>query len=468
MSKLRNLPISRLAGGAAALLGLAAMSACTSVPATQSLAMQSYEPANPPVEQTAFVETSEHAPPGTAQADYMPYGDNIAAPVAFLEMCERSPIDCQHGAVYDPTRTVDMARNAMVERVRLALGGAPSPIDNQVLQAAAVATTDDQTPGAPDGVQYLSWPARDAAAPAMPLSYASPALSRPVQTYGVDSATLPDFIVRSERQPAADFLDSSVDATATTQLSAVSIPDSDPTPGAIADDTTFDRPLLSWGAKAPTDAASLVTVSANTYQAPSIQYDAPQTYDWSHLRMSTPQTSQVTRQAARPAPQPMTQASMAPQGYTRFDLNDQAMNALRMANDKVNRMMRGATDEQVYHVADYWNAPDLHDGVRGDCEDYALEKRRLLIQQGIPAAAMSIAIVRTRLGEDHAVLVVSTYQGDYVLDNLQYDIRPWRKANYVWISRQGPSDDLGWVSLAPANGGTSSWRTPVVRVAYNR
>ncbi len=466
MSKLRNLSISRLAGGTAVLLGLATMSACSSVPATQSLAMQSYGPETPPMAQAALVETSEHPLPGTAQADYMPYGDTISAPVAFLEMCERSPIDCQHGAVYDPARTVDMARNAMVERVRLALGGAPSPVDNQVLQTAAVATADDQTPGTPDGVQYLTWPVRDATAPASPLSYAGPTLSHPVQSYGVDSATLPDFAVPSERQPAADFLDSSVDTAVTTELSAVSVPDSDPTPGAIADDTTFNRPLLSWGAKTPTDAASLVTVSANTYQAPSIQYDAPQTYDWSHLRMSTPQAA--TRQAARQAPQPLTQASIAPQGYTRFDLNNQAMNALRMANDKVNRMMRGATDEQVYHVADYWNAPELRDGVRGDCEDYALEKRRLLIQQGIPAAAMSIAIVRTRLGEDHAVLVVSTYQGDYVLDNLQYDIRPWRNANYVWVSRQGPSDDLGWVSLAPANGGGTSWRTPVVRVAYNR
>lgn len=458
MSKLHNLPIRRFACGTAMLLGLAAMSACTSVPTTQSLALRSTAPANPQVVQAAYSETSDRSVPGTAQADYMPYGDVIAAPVAFLEMCERSPIDCQHGAVYDPARTVDMARNAMVERVRLALGGA-APVDNQVLQTAAVTTTDD-APGASDGVQYLTWPARDAA-PATPLSYALPTLNRPVQSYGVDSVTLPDFAVPGMRQPATDFLDSSADTSVTTELSAVSVPDSDPTPGAIADDSSFNRPLLSWSTKTSADQASLVTVSTTTYQAPSIQYDAPQTYDWSHLHLSTPQ-------AARPMTRPLTQASTAAEGYIRFDLDNQAMNVLRMVNDKVNRMMRGATDEQIYHVADYWNAPDLHDGVRGDCEDFALEKRRLLIQQGVPAAAMSIAIVRTRLGEDHAVLVVSTYQGDYVLDNLQYDIRPWRKANYVWVSRQGPNDDLGWVSLAPANGGGSSWRTPVMRVAYNR
>ncbi|MGZ3298712.1 MAG: transglutaminase-like cysteine peptidase, partial [Asticcacaulis sp.] len=129
-----------------------------------------------------------------------------------------------------------------------------------------------------------------------------------------------------------------------------------------------------------------------------------------------------------------------------------AMAVVAGINDRVNHAIHAETDQEIYHMGDYWTAPGLEPGARGDCEDFALEKRRLLIAAGVPAAALSIAILRTPAGEAHAVLIVSARQGDFVLDNLQPEVKAWQMTGYSWISRQGPGDDLSWVSLAPANG----------------
>jgi predicted transglutaminase-like cysteine proteinase len=143
--------------------------------------------------------------------------------------------------------------------------------------------------------------------------------------------------------------------------------------------------------------------------------------------------------------------STHPAAYTRVNLDTPTMAMVVALNDRVNRGIKAATDMEVYHLADYWVAPGIGPNVRGDCEDYALEKRRLLIASGVPASALSIAIVRTPVGEIHAVLVLSARQGDYVLDNLHGEVKAWQLTGYSWISRQAPGDDLGWVSLAPAN-----------------
>jgi len=140
-----------------------------------------------------------------------------------------------------------------------------------------------------------------------------------------------------------------------------------------------------------------------------------------------------------------------PAAYIRVDLNEPTMAMVIALNDRVNHAIKAETDQDIYHVGDYWVAPGLEPGARGDCEDFALEKRRLLIASGVPAAALSIAIVRTPAGEAHAVLVLSAEQGDYVLDNLHGEVKAWQLTGYSWISRQAPGDDLGWVSLAPAN-----------------
>ncbi len=161
------------------------------------------------------------------------------------------------------------------------------------------------------------------------------------------------------------------------------------------------------------------------------------------------QAPQTTAQGA-PVVVPLAD-SVHPAAYVRVNLDQPTMEMVIALNDRVNHAIKAETDQEIYHVADYWTAPGVGPGARGDCEDFALEKRRLLIESGIPSQALSIAIVRTPAGEVHAVLVLSAQQGDYILDNLHGEVKAWQLTGYSWISRQAPGNDLGWVSLVPAN-----------------
>ena len=79
----------------------------------------------------------------------------------------------------------------------------------------------------------------------------------------------------------------------------------------------------------------------------------------------------------------------------------------------------------------------------GDCEDYVLAKRQALIAKGFPPSALRVAYVKTAAGEGHALLVVRTNDGDYVLDNLTTSIRKLAASGYRVQSIAG-SDPLVW------------------------
>lgn len=113
-------------------------------------------------------------------------------------------------------------------------------------------------------------------------------------------------------------------------------------------------------------------------------------------------------------------------------------------NGMVNRDIRMRSDDRQYSQVDYW-AVESGPGVQyGDCEDYALTKRRLLIEAGIPPRVLSFGIVRTSWGELHAILIVKSEQGDLILDNLSADILRWNMTGYDWIKRQMPGDPFDW------------------------
>ena len=133
---------------------------------------------------------------------------------------------------------------------------------------------------------------------------------------------------------------------------------------------------------------------------------------------------------------------------------------LTSINTQVNNGLIPKSDAETYHVSDYWNAPGLSGQPAGDCEDYALEKRSLLVAFGLVPTSLTIALVRTSAGDSHAVLLVASSEGDFVLDNLSTDIKTWDTTSYTWISRQTPSDDLAWVSLA---GTRTPWGRDVTR-----
>ena len=96
---------------------------------------------------------------------------------------------------------------------------------------------------------------------------------------------------------------------------------------------------------------------------------------------------------------------------------------------------------------DHWDYPV--DG-KGDCKIYALFKRKLLIERGFPRQALLMTIVRDLNGDGHAVLTVKTDRGDFVLDNLVDDIRPWNATGYTFYKRQAQDDPNVWLSLGGA------------------
>src|SRR6185437_5066626 len=87
------------------------------------------------------------------------------------------------------------------------------------------------------------------------------------------------------------------------------------------------------------------------------------------------------------------------------------------------------------------------DDGKGDCEDYVLLKRRMLIEAGWPREALLITVVRDRKDEGHAVLTVKTDKGDFILDNQAENIVRWYETGYRFVKRQSQSDPNVWVGL---------------------
>lgn len=117
---------------------------------------------------------------------------------------------------------------------------------------------------------------------------------------------------------------------------------------------------------------------------------------------------------------------------------------LKVINTKVNAAIWPEDDQRHFDRAEYWTIST--DGY-GNCHDYAVTKRKMLADAGIPLRALRVAVVVTPRNNRHAVLTVATDQGDYVLDNLTDDIVPWSTTGYQWISRQDSRNDWGWVAL---------------------
>ncbi len=118
---------------------------------------------------------------------------------------------------------------------------------------------------------------------------------------------------------------------------------------------------------------------------------------------------------------------------------------LETVNRAVNVGVHSVPDLAHYGVEDFWELPFQGGGNAGDCEDYVLQKRQMLLAKGVPMAALSIALVRTSWGEEHAVLLVRSAQGDYVLDNLTPWIKPWTAVSYNWIKYQSGDNPEVWV-----------------------
>ncbi|MBI4275261.1 MAG: transglutaminase-like cysteine peptidase [Rhizobiales bacterium] len=113
-------------------------------------------------------------------------------------------------------------------------------------------------------------------------------------------------------------------------------------------------------------------------------------------------------------------------------------------NRWVNDTIKPVTDMEHWGVVEKWDYPD--DG-KGDCEEYVLLKRKMLIKAGWPREALLVTVVRDKKGDGHAVLTVKTDKGEFVLDNQNEDILPWAQTGYRFVKRQSQTDPNVWVAL---------------------
>jgi len=92
-------------------------------------------------------------------------------------------------------------------------------------------------------------------------------------------------------------------------------------------------------------------------------------------------------------------------------------------NDLMNNQ-RYISDNRNWNKSDYWATPVEFFQRGGDCEDYAIAKYAALKALGIPHNNMRIAIVDDlQKGIKHAILIVYTNDGAYVLDNQDKRVR---------------------------------------------
>jgi predicted transglutaminase-like cysteine proteinase len=138
-------------------------------------------------------------------------------------------------------------------------------------------------------------------------------------------------------------------------------------------------------------------------------------------------------------------------------LNGKSWKDLVRINKFVNDSVKPMTDQDHWGSVEKWSYPD--DGY-GDCEDYVLLKRRMLVQAGWPLESLLVTVVREKSGDGHAVLTVKTDKGEFILDNQNPEILLWSETNYRFVKRQSQTDPNRWVSLGDPRPATTVATSP--------
>ncbi|MEX0840913.1 MAG: transglutaminase-like cysteine peptidase [Xanthobacteraceae bacterium] len=138
------------------------------------------------------------------------------------------------------------------------------------------------------------------------------------------------------------------------------------------------------------------------------------------------------------------ECGVAPNSARDVVLTTKAWNDLVRINRWANENVKPITDLEHWGTVERWNYPN--DGY-GDCEDYVLLKRQMLVKAGWPRGALLITVVRDKKGDGHAVLTVKTDQGEFVLDNQNEKIVLWSDSGYRFVKRQSQADPNSWVAL---------------------
>jgi predicted transglutaminase-like cysteine proteinase len=136
----------------------------------------------------------------------------------------------------------------------------------------------------------------------------------------------------------------------------------------------------------------------------------------------------------------------------RIELTPKVWKQIVAMNTKINREIDPVTDMEHWGVVDRW---DMAEDGRGDCEEYVLVKRKKLAEAGIPRRAMLVTVVIDEENAGHAVLMIRTDRGDFILDNKRNSVLTWQQTGYVYVKREA-QDRVAWTSLGGVAGPTTT------------
>lgn len=190
--------------------------------------------------------------------------------------------------------------------------------------------------------------------------------------------------------------------------------------------------ILATGATLPAQAQATGAIPVATAPADA-SGDARAPYAWSDLCRRSPAECRVDLREA-----------------DRVEMTPKLWKTILAVNSRVNREIEAVTDEEHWGVVDRWDLPE--DG-KGDCEDFALLKRKRLAEAGVPRRAMPMTVVIDEENAGHAVLMIRTDRGDFILDNKRNAVLPWSQTGYVYVKRESQLR-TGWTSLGGAQTST--------------
>jgi predicted transglutaminase-like cysteine proteinase len=339
-----------------------------------------------------------------ANAPQMAMGAAALPPIGFLDFCRRAPQDCAEPSG-DLTDTVALQTDAMRRFWQTAFSSSAvvSPNTAPASLGASTATSLDQT------ARY-DWSGVFAVRRA---GLSAPAVANAAVLVGVDTAS--SVLTNPSDQPLSPVTPLSADLAGRTVV--------------VAEDATA----------VSRDVVEAAGGSVDAVLSPgSLQF------------LSTPLTFDLTSPSTGTAAG-LVQAVLEPvqsvETAQEFSLDRAGWRLVNGINRRVNRQIRRSADANTYGEEDYWAVPQSQ-SARGDCEDFVLAKRRALIDAGVPAAALSIAIVETRWGESHAVLLLASDRGEFILDSLSPWVTRWDRVDYAWRERQLPGRPFDWVQVA--------------------
>lgn len=117
-------------------------------------------------------------------------------------------------------------------------------------------------------------------------------------------------------------------------------------------------------------------------------------------------------------------------------------NLAEKVNSDINSCTSYTSDLQQFGIPEFWT----ESGKFGDCEDYALRKRHVLLSQNWPIDKINLCCGWVETGEYHCVLLVETGKGFFILDNrYNWPMTP-KSLPYKWdkIERGGKWFELSF------------------------